>query len=338
MMKILLTSVGRRSYLVRYFKEAVGKNGEVHVANSCAANPAFKIADKCTVTPLICDDGYIPFLLDYCAENHIKAVIPLFDLDLPVLAAHRPTFHDIGVRVIVSPEEVINVCNDKWETYGFLRDHGFNAPKTYISLESAAAALAMGKIEYPVMLKPRWGMGSIGVFAADNEQELAVLYNKVITHIEGSYLQYERQLDLDNCVIIQEKLEGQEYGLDVINNLAGEYQNTVVKRKYAMRAGETDCAETVDDPGLQVVGRAVSEKLRHIANLDLDVFVAGGRPFILEMNARFGGGYPFSHMAGVNLPLAIVKWLRREDVDASLLTGLTGIIAHKDIEMVQVQI
>ena len=105
-----------------------------------------------------------------------------------------------------------------------------------------------------------------------------------------------------------------------------------------MRAGETDCAETVDDPGLQVVGRAVSEKLRHIANLDLDVFVAGGRPFILEMNARFGGGYPFSHMAGVNLPLAIVKWLRREDVDASLLTGLTGIIAHKDIEMVQVQI
>ena len=30
-MNILLTSVGRRSYLVKYFKEAVGQNGEIHV-------------------------------------------------------------------------------------------------------------------------------------------------------------------------------------------------------------------------------------------------------------------------------------------------------------------
>ena len=124
--------------------------------------------------------------------------------------------------------------------------------------------------------------------------------------------------------------------MDVINNLEGEYQNTIVKKKYAMRSGETDCAETIDSPELKALGKAISEKLHHVANLDMDVFVDNDKPFILEMNARFGGGYPFSHIAGVNLPLAIVKWLRSEEVDVSLLTERTGILAHKDIEIVNI--
>ena len=102
----------------------------------------------------------------------------------------------------------------------------------------------------------------------------------------GSYLKYESQVSFKECVIIQEKLRGQEYGLDVINNLEGEYQNTIVKKKYAMRSGETDCAETIYSPGLKALGKAISKKLHHVANLDMDVFVDNDKPFILEMNAR----------------------------------------------------
>lgn len=335
-MNILLTSVGRRSYLVKYFKEAVGENGEVHVSNSNTITPAFIHADKSTVTPLIYENRYIPFLLNYCIQNKISAIISLFDVDLPILSANRQSFEDIGVGVIVSDEAVINVCNDKWETYNFLIDNGFNAPKTYVSLETALKAIKTGQIQFPLIIKPRWGMGSIAVFEVENEYELEVLYKKAISNIMGSYLKYESQVNYKECVLIQEKLRGQEYGLDVINNLEGEYQNTIVKKKYAMRSGETDCAETIDSPELKALGKAISGKLHHVANLDMDVFVDNDKPFILEMNARFGGGYPFSHIAGVNLPLAIVKWLRSEDVDVSLLTERTGILAHKDIEIVNI--
>jgi len=335
-MNILLTSVGRRSYLVRYFKEAVGENGEVHVSNSNAITPAFIYADKSVVTPLIYENGYIPFLLNYCIKNQINAIISLFDIDLPILSANRQSFEDIGVQVIVSDEAVISICNDKWETYNFLINNGFNAPKTYVSLETVLKAIKTGQIQFPVILKPRWGMGSIAVYEVKNEHELEVFYNKAISNIMGSYLKYESQVNLEKCVIIQEKLGGQEYGLDVINNLEVVYQNTIVKKKYAMRSGETDCAETVDSPELKALGKAISEKLHHVANLDMDVFVDNKKPFILEMNARFGGGYPFSHIAGVNLPLAIVKWLRSEEVDVSMLTEQTGILAHKDIEIVNI--
>ena len=56
------------------------------------------------------------------------------------------------------------------------------------------------------------------------------------------------------------------------------------------------------------------------------------------MNARFGGGYPFSHLAGVNLPMAIIKWLKNEFVDINdLLTAKSNVYGQKDINIVRIK-
>lgn len=335
-MNILLTSVGRRSYLVKYFKMAIGENGEVHVSNSSDKTPSFKVADKFVVTPLIYDPNYIPFLLSYCKKNKIDILISLFDIDLPILSKKKSLFSEIGVNVIISDKEVINICNDKLRTNEFLQKNKFYVPKTYLSLENVLLDLNQKEIEYPLIIKPRWGMGSIGVLQADNEDELKIFYKKSLNQIKDSYLKYESNEYLDESIIIQEKLNGQEYGLDVINDLSGNYQNTIVKIKHAMRSGETDCAEVVENNLLENIGKRISEKLKHIGNLDVDVFLVDDKAYILEMNARFGGGYPFSHIAGVNLPKAIIQWLNGEEVAENTLIGEYGVIAHKDIEIVTI--
>ncbi len=330
-MNILLTSVGRRSYLVEYFKEAVGASGKIHASNSSSINPSFIFADQYIVTPLIHESEYIPFLLNYCVENDINAIISLFDIDLPILSANRLLFDQNGIRLLVSNERVINICNDKWVTHEFLRDNHFSSPKTYLSLDTVVEALDSEEVGFPVFVKPRWGMGSIGIFEANNRRELEIIHQMVKTRILNSYLKYGSETNMKQNIIFQEKLIGQEFGLDVINDLDGVYQNTIVKKKHAMRWGETDCAETVDNPKMVSLGQRISCKLKHIANLDVDAIFADGELFIIEMNARFGGGYPFSHLAGVDLPLAIVKWLRNEKVDHSLLEGRAGVLGHKNI-------
>ena len=333
-MNILLTSVGRRSYLVKYFKECVGENGEIHVANSSDVTPAFLVADKAIVTPLIYDSEYIPFLLEYCQDNRIDAIISLFDIDLPVLAKHRDDFQSIGTNVIVADYDKVVICNDKWETFCFLKEKKICVPETFLSVEDAIYAEKQGSVHYPFIIKPRWGMGSIAIFEAENEQELRVFYAKVKSYIQNTYLKYESAMDLGNCVIIQEKLEGQEFGLDVINDLDSNFVTTIVKQKYAMRSGETDCAVTVNNSELKMLGEKLSNVMKHRANMDVDIFYHNEKYYVLEMNARFGGGYPFSHMAGVNLPLAIVKWIKGEKVDRKILTEKIGVMAQKDIEMV----
>lgn len=334
-MNIVFTSVGRRSYLVKYFKDALGCNGEVHVANSTAVSPAFLVADKSVVTPLIYDDGYIDFLLKYCGENKIGALISLFDIDLPILARNREKFAEIGTNVVVSDYKAVEVCNDKWKTFCYLKDNGFNVPRTFLSLEEARKALDAGQINFPLMIKPRWGMGSIAVYEAENKEELLILYEKTKRSIQRTYLKYESAVDINKSILIQEKLIGQEYGLDVIDDLDGKYLTTIAKMKYAMRSGETDCAVTVDRPDLKKIGERLSEVMNHRANLDVDVFDVNGKIFVLEMNARFGGGYPFSHLAGVNLPKAIVKWLNCEPVDKNMLKEKIGVMGQKDINIVE---
>ena len=334
-MNILFTSVGRRSYLVKYFKEALAGMGEIHVANSSDLSPAFQAADHSVVTPLIYDKNYIPFLMNYCQENQIKAIISLFDVDLPVLSRNRQAFCDIGVNVVVSDQKIIDICNDKWKTYQYLRENCFHVPQTYISLKSAMDAINQGSLQFPVMVKPRWGMGSIAIYEAENMEELKVFYQKTVNTIQKTYLKYESAEDPEQSVLIQEKIQGQEYGLDIINDLDANYQTTICKKKYAMRSGETDCAVTVDNSALKRLGEELAEKLHHVGNLDCDVFIKDNIPYVLEMNARFGGGYPFSHAAGVNLPGAIVCWLMGKPASAELLEETFDVIAQKDITIVR---
>ena len=335
-LNILLTSVGRRGYLVNYFKEQIGNEGKIFVANSSDISPAFIYADECIVTPMIYDENYIEFLVEYCLENRIKAIISLFDIDLPILSKNKKIFEEYGITIIVSASDVVNICNDKYKTYLFLKENDFHVKNTFVTIKEALIALEKNIIKFPLIIKPRWGMGSISVLEACNKEELNVLYNKTLNNIKNTYLRYESKENMNEAILIQEKINGQEYGLDVINDLDGNYKNTIVKKKIAMRSGETDCAVVIENEELQKIGEELSSKIHHIGNMDVDLFLENDKSYILEMNARFGGGYPFSHVSGVNLPGAIIKWLKNETVPESyFISNEKNCYIHKDINIIK---
>ncbi|MUK67955.1 ATP-grasp domain-containing protein [Aliivibrio fischeri] len=332
-MNILLTSTGRRTYLVEYFKQALNGNGKVYASNS---NYTYSLsqADDYVLTPLIYSDDYIPFLLEFCIENKIDIIISLFDIDLPILSKNIDVFKAHGIQVVISSSEVIDICNDKWLTYQFLIKNKLTTPKTFVDKNIALEAINDGGLAFPIILKPRWGMGSIGIYKADNIEELDVFYNKIKSEILNSYLKYESEGTIDYSILIQQCIKGKEYGIEVINDLDTNYVNTLCKVKLAMRSGETDQAMTVNDQSLITIGQNLSEKLKHIANLDVDCLEENGDFYVLEMNARFGGQYPFSHLAGANLPLQIIEWCRGKKTNLDNVTIDYDVLCSKDIKPV----
>ncbi|MDD6357394.1 MAG: ATP-grasp domain-containing protein [Bacteroidales bacterium] len=334
-MNILLTSVGRRAYMIKYFKEAQAGQGSVFVSNSMYT-AAMQYANGYVLTPNIYDGNYIDFLIGYCKENKIGALISLFDIDLPVLSAHKSVFEQNGIRVLVSSPKVTEICNDKWKTYLFVKGIGLPQPRTYINLEEAVSDARLGVLSYPVYVKPRWGMGSLSLYKADNEEELKVFYRKVKREVFDSYLKYESNQTADCCVLIQEKMKGQEHGMDVFNDFSGNLVAVVAKRKDAMRAGETDIATIVDSSKFLPLANLLSNKLGHVLDLDVDCFVNGDDIYVLEMNCRFGGQYPFSHLAGVDFPKQIIKWLNNEETDDRLLIPKIGTIGAKELVPVKI--
>lgn len=333
-MNVLLTSAGRRTYMVEYFKQALKGNGKVFASNSILTY-TLEQADEYILTPNIYDDSYISFLIDYCRRKDIKAIISLFDIDLPVLAKNKDIFEKEGIKLVISDYNVTTICNDKWQTYEFLVRLGIKQTPSFININEAKKAIKDGVLSFPLFIKPRWGMGSIGIYKVETEEELDVLYKKLHREIFDTYLKYESSIDANSCIIIQQAIKGQEYGIEILNDLKGNYVTTFAKKKLAMRSGETDIAETVEPFQFEAVGKNISEKLKHVANLDVDCFVTDdGEIYVLEMNCRFGGQYPFTHNAGVNVPLQIIKWLNNETTDKNLITQINGVKSCKELNPV----
>lgn len=335
-MNILITSVGRRGYIIDYFKKALGNNGKVIAGNSSIISPAFSHADEYVITPLIYSEEYIPFLLNFCIRKKIDFVISMFDVDLWILAKNKELFYRNGINIIVSPQEVIEVCNDKWKTYEFLTANKIKVPRCYLTLETCCKAIEKNEIKFPIVVKPRWGMGSLAVFVANSIKELHVFEKTCKNQIEKSYLKYESEIEKDRMVLFQEYIQGEEYGIDIINDLSGNHIVSIVKKKVSMRAGETDAAYVIRNMEMEEISKEISAVLRHIGNLDVDILVDNSEIFVLEMNARFGGGYPFSHVAGIDLPAALIKWVNNNPITDELTIKEYNQIWHKDIQFVKV--
>ena len=322
-MNILLTSAGRRTYMVDYFKKAVGAEDKVYAANS-QMSPALHEADGMLISPIIFSKEYIPFLLDKCRKLSIDLIVSFFDIDMPVLSAHREEFEAIGTRLAMSDSSFYEICSDKFVMGQELQKAGLKAAKGYVDINKVKEAFCNEPLHFPLIIKPRFGMGSIGVYKAYNELELDGAYSMCEREVKNSYLKYESEnVPEDRMVLIQECLEGQEYGLDVICDFDGNYVNTIVRRKFAMRSGETDEAVVLDEAdaeyaGLAKLGERFARYFSPKGLTDIDVIMGKDLiPSIIDINGRFGGGYPFSHIAGADVPRAYVLWLKGETVEAA---------------------
>ena len=334
-MNILFTCAGRRTYLLKYFKENMSVEDKVFATDMQLSAPALQAADVKIQVPAVYDPKYIDITLGICKEHKIDALISLNDLELPILAENKTKFEAMGVTVIVSDSEVIDICFDKYKTAQWVESIGLNAPKTYVTLASAKEALAKGEIAFPLFMKPRWGSGSIGLETIDDMEELDIYYHLLMKKIKKTILATASVGD--EYIMIQEKLTGKEFGLDVMNDLEGNSVAVSVKQKLAMRAGETDKAITVDLPEVREMGATIGRNLKHIGNLDVDIMQrANGEYCVLELNPRFGGGYPFSYEAGVNMPKAILQWLKGEKIDSAILKPEYGRMFAKNDYLVSV--
>ena len=335
-MNILFTCAGRRTYLLKYFKANLSGGDKIVATDMQLSAPALTAADVIIQVPAVYDPSYVDITLGICKEHRIDAILCLNDLELPILAENKTKFEALGVTVIVSDTDVVDICFDKFKTAHWVESIGLCAPKTYVRLSDAKESLAKGEIAFPLFMKPRWGSGSIGLESIADMEELDIYYNLLMKKIKRSILATASVGD--EYIMIQEKLGGKEFGLDVMNDLRGNNVGVSVKQKLAMRAGETDKAVTVDIPEVYEIGKKIGENLHHIGNLDVDIMQRSNGDFcVLELNPRFGGGFPFSYEAGVNLPKAIISWIRGEKVDPAILTPRIGMTFAKNDYLVEVK-
>ena len=336
-MNILLTSVGRRSYLVQYFREALGPHGAVICTNSRDSAPARQAADFFHEVPESVDDAYLPEILRICRAHDIRALFSFHDLDTYVLSQHREELAALGVTAFL-PDPVWNeVALDKLLTYRTLSLHGLPCPWTTDSIEEASQRMkeaeALGR-NFPVVIKARFGFGSLGLRQCRHSSELAAAFEAAHSEVVRSpfFPTVAKLKPEESELVIQERIIGRETRLEVVNDLAGRHLTTLAAEVHSMRAGESDTASTIPlEESVASVATKLSRLTRHVGIWGIDCLSRDGVPYLLDLNPRFTGEYPFFHLAGANIPRALLALVAGTPVQPEDLVCRTSVRGFKDL-------
>lgn len=283
-MNILFTNAGRRTYLIDYALELKQENFDINifVSDTTQQTAAMHVAKdiQSFLTPRVDanEDKYVELLLNHCIANNIKAIVPLMDFELPVLAKNKSLFEKNGIRIWVSEYETIMNCLDKKKNYSFCKKNSIPIPESWFSFS---------EVNFPVIKKKIMGSGSVGL-------------QKVLPGDNFSFLDDEDMLQL--------YINGREIGMDIFNDYNGNFVHACFREKILMRAGETDKAKSFDSEIYMNHAINISKIFRHVGNMDIDFMeTERGELFYIDFNPRFGGGYPFTHSSGPNYLKYIIE-------------------------------
>lgn len=190
MFKILVTSVGSLvGYNILDVLEGRRQGLRLIGTNSVASDSnVFRCDEAYFVPPSRQKPEFIRLLLEILEREKPDFIIPCRDDDLSVLAALRKYKTEFAYCCLCGSEKSVEIITDKWLTYKFASAHDLPFAASAIpttASENSEVKRLLAKFGFPLLVKPRHGFGSNGVFIISNEG------------------QFKRVLGMDNIVIQQ---------------------------------------------------------------------------------------------------------------------------------------
>jgi carbamoyl-phosphate synthase large subunit len=288
MMNILITSAGQRVSLVRAFQKELktlyhtGKvfttDMQPHLSAAC------NVSDQYFQVKRVTDPNYIEELISLSLANGVKMIVPTIDTELLVLAENKHQFANAGVEVIISSVPFVEKCRDKRKINNFFLDKGIDVPK----------AIDKHNPTFPLFIKPYDGSLSVDTYLIRSSNEL-----------NEYHLMNERFLFMEYI----NKEDHEEYTVDMYYDKSHLVKCIVPRRRLVVRAGEINKGLTCKN----LIVPFLKDKLGYIDGavgcITVQVFLNNhtGRIVAIEINPRFGGGYPLSYRAGANYPLFLIQ-------------------------------
>lgn len=294
---ILILSAGRRVSLVRAFMKAaasVDKNIKIFTGD---ANPvlssACQVSDESVQLPRIDNENFISFLKGYALNKNITVIIPTIDTELLILSSHKKEFEESGVYIMVPDNDFVSICRNKRLTHQFFKEKGI----------SVAEEISKDNIRFPLFVKPEDGSSSNHIYYAPEKKYLPPF---VLDEPRFMLLEY-----------LDRKLYD-EFTTDMYFNRNGKLCCAVPRLRIETRGGEVSKGVTSKN----FLVKWLHEKFASLPGargcVTMQFFVHCETQELkgIEVNPRFGGGYPLSYLAGADYPLWIInEYIYNKNVD-----------------------
>jgi len=300
---ILVLSAGRRVSLLQGFMDAAKKLAPHSPRQVFAADMAPRLSAACQLAdahfslPAARAQAYPAALKALCAAQNIGLVIPTIDTELPILATLRGAFARQGTAIVVSTEALVAECADKRRTGALFSRANFPTPPLY-----PADAL-----RFPLLVKPYDGALSQGVRVLENANQLTP---QILNNPKNIF-----------CAYIDPETHS-EFTIDLYFDRQSTLKCVVPRRRIEVRGGEVAkaVAEKNELVGLMFERFATLKGARGCLTFQLFRHNKTRAAYAIEINPRFGGGYPLSRHAGADFQ----AWLIAEYLEGRAIKRFEG--------------
>lgn len=250
-------------------------------------------------------DKFIKLVLD----NDIDLVLPGSEYDILPLAriADLVRLHT-SAQVVVSPQETVELSNDKWCFAEHLHSHGIPAPFTVRGDEPGALELMVEMFGFPLVVKPRFGTASRGVNIVESmEQSAAVLGSSELPIIQ-------------ELLVGNDPEQSSEYTCSVFRSPSGELVGPFCAKR-TLRGGVSWKVQVEPFEELHPYLLSVAESVDFLGSLNIQLILGSNGPQAFEMNCRFSGTTGIRAHFGFNEPwMAVESFLYRERLPLPTIT------------------
>ena len=236
--------------------------------------------DSSHIIPFANEPNYIDQIIKIIKDEKPDAILVGTDVELHLFAKHRKYFEEnLGTKVLVSSKRVIDIADDKYRTFEFLKDKGFNYPESCLPGDEEKL---IEKVGFPLIVKPRVGARSYGVHKVYDYEML----KKVIENEKGVLIQ--------ECV--GNSINEYTAGALVFN---GVCEASIVMRRE-LRDGNTYRAFVENYENLNHKIRILGEALKPHGPVNFQFMLDESEIKVFEINSRFSGTTPLRAHAGFN--------------------------------------
>ena len=286
---ILISCAGKRVSLKKAFEEELKKyfpDNSVYTSdNNTQLSAACQMSSGSIKLPKLDSDNYLEELIASCQARSIKLIIPTIDTELILLSENKSRLISEGIMPLVSSIDFIKKCRDKRKIHKFLSSVGIKVAKEF----------SKSNYQLPLFIKPIDGSRSLDNFIIKNEKDF------LDRHFKNERLMFLEYFEPQHY---------KEYTCDMYYNIEGELCSVVVRERIDVRDGEVKIARTEKNSIISLLKDKLSViegvsgciTSQFFKNKNSDEIIA------IEINPRFGGGFPLAYKAGANFP----KWIIEE--------------------------
>lgn len=285
---ILITSAGKRVALTRYFKETLNRffpEAKVFIADmNPEMAPVSYVCDGSFKVPRVNAPEYPAELLKICEDNNVGMVIATIDTELLLLSDLKVEFKQKDIHVMVSDKVFVNMCRDKRNTGDFFAKHGVRVPKEVDKFNPS----------FPLFAKPYDGSLSANLHYIKCQEELSP---EILEDPKLLFMEY-----IDKKVY-------KEYTVDMYFGKDNRVKCIVPRERIEIRAGEINKGRTAKNEILTFLKKKLGYIEGCVGCICVQLFFHPETKDMvgIEINPRFGGGYPLTYMCGGNFPELLIR-------------------------------